>query len=74
MKLVFFKDAEEIKVKLRVEDGDVNFDYIKLIEYLHKRNELEETEYPNDITAIEQEKIDDMINKINESVIRDDGE
>jgi len=74
MKLVFFKDAEEIKVKLRNEDGDFDFDYIKLIEYLHERNELEETEYPDDITAIEQEKIDDMINKINESIIRDDEE
>jgi hypothetical protein len=72
MKLVFFKNDEEIKVKLRVDGGDMDFDYIKMIEYLHSGTVFEETEYPDDITSIEKEKIDSMIDKINESIIRDE--
>jgi len=69
MKLVFKKNDNEIEVKLKIDGELEDFNYIKIIEYLHGGNELEETEYPDDISNMEQEKINDMINNINESII-----
>ncbi|WP_041959758.1 hypothetical protein [Sulfurospirillum arsenophilum] len=72
MKLVFFKEAGQIKVKLNNNGTDMTFDYIKFIEYLYDNNELEETEFDNTISRNEQEKIMEMIAKINETVVRND--
>lgn len=69
MKLVFFKEVDEIKLKLNHNGNDEDFDYIRLIEFLHNRNELEPTEYCENISPEEQEKINEMIRKINESII-----
>ena len=70
MKLVFFKEADEIKVKLNHDESDEEFNYIKLIEFLHGDNELEETEYYEGISEDEEAKINNMINEINTIVIR----
>lgn len=69
MKLVFFKEDEEIKLKLNNNGMDEEFSYIKLIEFLHVGNELEETEYYDEISDEEKSKIDEMIIKINEKVV-----
>lgn len=69
MKLVFFKEGEDIKSKLNNDGMDEEFSYVKLIEFLHVGNELEETEYWDDISVEEKSKIDEMIIKINEKVV-----
>lgn len=69
MKLVFFKEGEDIKLKLNNDGMDEEFSYVKLIEFLHVGNELEETEYWDDISVEEKSKIDEMIIKINEKVV-----
>ena len=69
MKLVFFKEEGEIKLKLNHNSGDEQFNYIKLIEFLHDGQELEPTEYCADITPEEQEKINEMVTKINGSIV-----
>lgn len=69
MKLVFFKEEGEIKLKLNHNNTDENFNYVKLITFLHDGNELEPTEYFEDISQDEQSKINDMIQKINEKVL-----
>lgn len=69
MKLVFFKEGEDIKLKLNNNGMDEEFSYVKLIEFLHIGNELEETEYYDDISVEEKSKIDEMIVKINEKVV-----
>lgn len=69
MKLVFFKEDEEIKLRINHQDVDVAFNYIKLIEFLYNGNELEETQYFDEISPEEKIKIDEMIIKINEKVI-----
>lgn len=69
MKLVFFKEGEDIKSKLNNDGMDEEFSYVKLIEFLHVGNELEETEYCDDISVEEKSKIDEMIIKINEKVV-----
>ena len=74
MKLVFFKEDSEIKLKLNHENVDEDFNYVKLIEFLHNNNELEETEYYEEISDEEKEKIDDMIQKINEKTVRQTAE
>jgi hypothetical protein len=70
MKLVFFKEENEIKLKLNHENSDEEFNYVRLIEFLHDGNELEDTEYYQDITEEEKEKINDMIQKINGKVVK----
>lgn len=69
MKLVFFKEENEIKLKLKHNDVDEAFSYIRLIEFLHENNELETTEYCDDISDEEQEKINEMIRTINEKIV-----
>lgn len=69
MKLVFFKEEGEIKLKLKHNDIDEAFNYIRLIEFLHENNELETTEYCDDISDEEQEKINEMITTINEKIV-----
>ena len=69
MKLVFFKEDEDIKLKLNNNGTDEEFSYVKLIKFLHVGNELEETEYYDDISDEEKSKIDEMILKINEKVV-----
>lgn len=67
MKLVFEKQ-DDIEVKLKIDGELIDFNYIKFIEYLHCGNELQVTEYSDDISIIEREKINKMITRINESV------
>lgn len=69
MKLVFFKENEDIKLKLNNNGIDEEFSYVKLIKFLHVGNELGETEYYDDISDEEKSKIDEMILKINEKVV-----
>ena len=57
MKLVFFKENEDIKLKLNNNGTDEEFSYVKLIKFLHVGNELEETEYNDDISDEEKSKI-----------------
>lgn len=68
MKLVFFKEEDEIKLKLNHASQDEPFNYIRFIEFLHEGHELELTEFCADITPEEQDKIKEMIIKINECV------
>ncbi|MBS4068095.1 MAG: hypothetical protein KGZ62_05810 [Sulfurimonas sp.] len=70
MKLVFFKEDDEIKLKLNHEGNDEEFNYVRLIEFLHDGKELEDTEYYEDISEDEKDKINDMIQKINEKVVK----
>jgi hypothetical protein len=70
MKLVFFKENGEIKLKLNQNRDDEEFNYVKLIEFLHNNHELEATEYCEDITENEKEKIDTMIEQINQQVVK----
>ncbi|MDD2830374.1 MAG: hypothetical protein PHW18_12435 [Sulfuricurvum sp.] len=70
MKLVFSKEENEIKVKLLHNGTEEDFNYIKLIKFIHEDNELEETSYSEEITPEEREKVNVMISKINEVIIR----
>ena len=74
MKLVFFKEAGQIKLKLNNNSIDEIFDYIKFIEYLHENNELEETEFDSSISEEEKSKVIGMIHKINETVVKANSE
>ncbi len=70
MKLVFFREENEIKLKLNHEGNDEEFNYVRLIKFLHENNELETTEYDDDISEDEKGKINDMIQKINQTVVQ----
>jgi hypothetical protein len=70
MKLVFFKEENEIKLKLNHESNDEEFNYVRLIEFLHNGNELEDTDYYEDISAEEKEKVNTMIEEINKVIVK----
>ena len=70
MKLVFFREENEIKLKLNHDGNDEEFNYVRLIKFLHENNELETTEYDDDISEDEKGKINDMIQKINQTVVQ----
>ncbi|MDD5052586.1 MAG: hypothetical protein PHO27_07645 [Sulfuricurvum sp.] len=70
MKLVFSKEENEIKVKLHENGTEVDFNYIEWIKFIHEGNELEETIYCEEITPEEREKVNVMISKINDAIIR----
>ncbi len=69
MKLVFFKEEDEIKLKLNQKNTNEDFNYVKLIEFLHENNGLEETEYCAEISEDEKATINEMIIKINEKIV-----
>ncbi len=69
MKITFAKDEEQqIKVRLKEEDEEQEFDYIKMITYLFDEKQLEEPEFGEGITDEEKEKIQDMITNINSAI------
>lgn len=69
MKITFAKDEEQqIKVRLKEDDEELEFDYIKMITYLFDEKQLEEPEFGEGITDEEKEKIQDMITNINSAI------
>ena len=75
MKLKFTRETDTIVTQMEA-DGDVNdFDYLTFIKRLVEGETLDAPEYPEDITELEREEIERMIEKINESlVIQDDND
>lgn len=70
MKLKFMKENDNVEAYIVNGDATIQFEYIKFIELLYSREELESTEYIGDITEQEKAQIDEMISEINTKVIR----
>lgn len=70
MKLKFVKENDNVEAYIVNGDAEIQFEYIKFIELLYSREELESTEYIGDITEQEKAQIDEMISEINNKVIR----
>lgn len=74
MKLIFTKDEEKnISVELGTDTGKKEFSYIELVKSLWEKNELEESEFCDEITEDEKSRLNSMIKKINEAVIERKG-
>ena len=70
MKLYFSKDAQnEIVIKMSTGTVIEEFSYIEMIKNLLLDNKFDDTEYSEDITDDEKERIETMLSSINESII-----
>lgn len=68
MKLLVKKNNGEFEIKSQI-DGVINdFDYVELINYLYTNNKLEDTEYDENISEWEKNSINDLIQKINNTI------
>jgi hypothetical protein len=69
MKLVFTRNPDNsLNVIIKKDDQTENFSYSFFIDELYKNSQLEESEFPENITQIEKDKILDMITRINQIV------
>lgn len=64
MKLKIRRQDGDAIVSLLTEDGEVPFSYITLIDHLYRGNDLEPTEYSEDITQDERTALTRMIDRI----------
>lgn len=66
MKLIFEKDPEK-NMTVKIKDGvDVkDFSYIEMIKLLRDENKFEPSDFCNDITPDERERVNDMLKEIN---------
>jgi len=74
MKLIFNREEDVIVTKLEINGDTQNFDYLTFINKLIAGEELDDTEYPTDITTQEESEINGMIQKINEVISGSNGE
>lgn len=70
MKLIFSKDDDN-NLTIQMATGTVveDFTYVNMIKELIKSNKFDETEYDENISNEEREKIGLMLNQINESIV-----
>lgn len=73
MKIRVTKDKEDIITTLVIDDEEVQFDYVALINGLYKNDRIEEPiHFSDDIEQWEREEIQKLISEINKSIVKDD--
>lgn len=71
MKLVFERnDDKSISVKILTETELNDFSYINFINRLFENELLEDPKFPDDISVEEKTKILELVEKINQAVVR----
>ena len=68
MKLKFIRVENTIETKLIIDNNEQKFDYLLFINRLINGEQLENIEYPNDITEDEKKEVINMVEKINEVI------
>jgi hypothetical protein len=74
MKLIFNREEDVIVTKLEIDGDTQDFNYLTFINKLIDGEELNDTEYPTDITDEEKKEVETMIQKINEAISSSDGD
>ena len=66
MRLVFYRGTDgEVAVKIKDTEGERDFSYTEMIQWLYENKNLEDPEFSETVSDIEQEKLKAMIEKIN---------
>jgi len=68
MKLKFVRTNDTIETKLVIDDNEQIFDYLSFINKLIDGEQLEDVEYPDDVSENEKKEVNDMIEKINDII------
>ncbi len=65
MKINVKKEKEDIVLSLIINGAEEPFDYVRLVNELYNKNEIEEINYSNEINDWEKEEIEELIKQIN---------
>ena len=68
MELKFFKEDDELQVKLITDEGEIDFSYISLIKHLYDNDSKIGTVFEKEVTKEEQEKIKEMLDEISDTI------
>ena len=69
MKLIIFKDEnDELLIKMAKGTIEEEFSYVEMLKELLNNNKFEETIYEKGVSESEKERIESMLNQINEVI------
>jgi hypothetical protein len=68
MKLKFIESNGEIITKMIKDEDESEFNYIEFIEVLYNREQIGESIYEGDITEISKIKLQEMAERINDTI------
>ena len=68
MKINVKKENEDIVLSLVINEKEESFDYVKLVNELYNKKEIEEIIYSEEINDWEKDEIKKLIDKINDTV------
>lgn len=69
MKLIFKKEDDNISIQLIKGTITVDFTYVDMIKELLTDNTIEESIFEGDITQEETDRINEMLKKVQESIV-----
>ena len=72
MKINVKKEKEDIVLSLVINEKEEPFDYVRLVNELYNKKEIEETIYSDGINDWEKDEINKLIDKINNTVKQSD--
>jgi len=74
MELKFFKEDDELQVKLITDKDEIDFSYISLIKHLYDNDSKIGAVFEKEVTEEEQEKIKEMLDEISNTIKVEDYE
>ena len=72
MQLIFKRNDEKLSIEIKDGVSTIEFNYVEMIKKFLKEKELEETIFDGDFTDDEKGKINEMVNKINLAIPKED--
>lgn len=72
MQLIFKRKDEKLSIEIKDGVSTIEFNYVEMIKKFLKEKELEETIFDGDFTDDEKGKINEMVNKINMAIPKED--
>lgn len=72
MQLIFKRQDEKLSIEIKDGVSTIEFNYVEMIKKFLKEKELEKTIFEGDFSDDEKAKIDEMVNKINLAIPKED--
>jgi len=74
MQLIFKRRDNKLSIEIKDGVSTIEFGYVEMIKKFLKEKELEATIFDGEFTDEEKEKINDMVNKINAAIPKEEVE
>jgi len=72
MQLIFKRQDEKLSIEIKDGVSTIEFNYVEMIKKFLKEKELEETIFEGDFSDDEKGKINEMVNKINLAIPKEE--